>query len=523
MTTSTALPSNPKPGVTGALRRISATEAVLFAALSLAYWIAAIRISAQRPFWMDELMAIWTARMPDIAAMWDVIKRGGEFSPPFYDLSLHYIIALVGDGFLTLRLPSITAVFIVSLAAFVLMRRRYATLTALTAMALCLTGGLFPFALEVRPYAPLTACFALAVLAWDIPASARPTLARSAAIFALLTIAIGMHFYAVLLAAAVGLMEFIWMIRHRRIRWLYVIAIGLACLSVFLWLPIMQHIMAYNSGDTAAPEYYARPRAILLPFVYLFLMIGFEASMIIAPATVMLVAIAGWMAVKVWRRGNPVQALDNIGNLDIIIGITCAIPLLVFIFSATVTHTYNLRYVIAGAFGLSMLTARLIASIGEARAFSYFVVAASIGLTAYVAATDVVPTSRERALTVVNQAPAGMTVVTGDALRFMELREAARADVSARLLYLKSLAGTASPDPTNENQLLRWAAIKPAELPFSEIEPFLAAKPRETFLLFTDGEAVDLLPKQLAARGYISKIILRDGNATLAEVRAAAR
>ena len=514
--------SSPHPIESPTVRTASngTIDAVLLAMLTAGYWFAAIRSAATRPLWMDEVLSKWTARLPDISAIWDALNRGSDFSPPPHYLLLHQIIALGGDNVLALRLPSIAAIYIAAFAAFVLMRRYYGVPASLLAMALCLAGGLLPFAVQARPYALVAACFASALVVWDSTKNEQPSWRRTAALFALLVMTVSLHFYAVLLATSVGLMELIWTVKHRRIRWIYMFAIGLACISILLWLPLMQHISALNSGDTDAAGYYARPRAASLPIVYALLMVGYDASIIATPLTVMITAIVGWIGVKIWFNGRSEIPRTNACNLDIIIGVTCAIPLFVFAFSALVTHTFNLRYVVAAAIGLSLLTARLIAVTRNSTAYSYFVIAASIGLFLHASIAELPLTPRERALAMVEQAPRNLPIVTGNALRFIELRESASASVTARLTYLKSPAGTVSPDPTNENQLMRWLAINP-DLAIADIAPFANNNPR--FVLFYDEGATDLLPAQLQARGDRINILKQDGDAYLAEIDSPSR
>ena len=498
----------------GATRGAIVIPVVLLALLSASYFFAAMQIAAGRPFWMDEVLAVWTARLPDVAAIWDALNKGAEFSPPLYHLFLQKVIQLGGGSALALRLPSTVAVYVVGVAAFILVRRRYCVAVAALAMALCLTGGLFPFGLQVRQYAGVVACFAVALVIWDVPVERTPSWRNATTMLVLLTIAVGMHFYAVLVAASVGLMELIWTAVHRRIRWLHIGAIGMACCSVLLWLPIMRHIAAFNLGDVDAPAYYARPMLSDLPDVYYFLAAR-SAPVFLALLAVLCTGAAEYVLVR--RRGGGLLEPRKTGvdNLDIIVGVTCAIPVLVFVFSVVVTHTYNLRYVIAAALGLSVLAARLVAMTRWSAAFSNFVVCIAIGATLNVALAPATDDPLRRALALLERAPPHLPVVTGNGLRFLEMREGAGAAAAGRLFYLKSPAGTASPDPTNEHQVERWKTIAP-NLAVMDVAPFVAAHRR--FVLFRDASAVDLLPGLLAGRGYRLSEIARDGDAYLAEV-----
>ncbi|HTU55236.1 MAG TPA: hypothetical protein VMF62_14825, partial [Acetobacteraceae bacterium] len=124
----------------------------LFLALLLIaeYLVLACSAAARRPLWMDEVLAAWTARLPSVGAIWSALEKGADFDPPLYHFLLHAIVLSGARGDLAVRMPSIIAGLVVALASFVLVRRRHPAPVAFLAMALCLVGGLYPFALDAR-------------------------------------------------------------------------------------------------------------------------------------------------------------------------------------------------------------------------------------------------------------------------------------------------------------------------------------------------------------------------------------
>ncbi|MFZ1960495.1 MAG: hypothetical protein WBC64_05645 [Methylovirgula sp.] len=482
--------------------------------ISVSYFVTAAKFASVRPFWMDEVLAVWTARLPTVAAVWDALGKGAEFSPPLYILFLQKIIQLGAGNALMLRLPSVVAVYIVGVAAFVLMRRRYSLPLAALAMAICLIGGLFPFALQARPYACVTACFALVLVIWDIPSDRSPSLWRAAAILVLLVIAIGMNFYAVLLAAGVGLMELAWTALHRRVRWLYVAAIALAILSILLWLPIMQHVAAFNHSDSGAPNYYARPALDRLILAYIYLLVGhrqiwFSPLILLAPAL-----LGGTLAMLLRRRPSTTHRSD-LDNLNIIVVAMSVLPLLVYFFALEVTHTFNCRYFAVAALGLALLVARLVAALPWSKAVACLLVTAALGISLTPATHLGLPKSPVQALALVDRAPPNLPIATGNGLRFFELRENAVPAIGDRIRYLESPTDAISPDPTNQHQVERWKTIAP-QLAVSSIAEFLRSNSR--FLLFSDTSGIDPLPALLVEQGNRLRVIARAEDAYLAEV-----
>ena len=470
-------------------KRATPIAAILLALVSLAYFATAIWFAAHSPLWMDEVLAVWTARMPTAAGVWRALEKGAEFSPPLYHLLLQKIIQLGGAGTLAMRAPSILAGYVAATAVGVLIRRRANFPIAALAMSLILVGGLYLFAIQARPYALVTACIACALLVWDGPAEARDSPVRAAGLALLLALAVGLHFYAVLLVGGFAAMEVLRARVYGRIRWLSVAAILLAGASILIWLPIARAAGRFNPDDVAALGYYARPTLVGLLRAYVGLM-GSGGLLVSA-------IVAGAVAARILTRGKDETKPVPDPALAIMTATLCAMPAAIFLFALLVTHTFNDRYVVAGALGLAMLLA-----IGVSRLPHAGLVSAALIATAgvsFVAAqfAEGADDVRTEAIAAVEAAPQGLPIVTGNGLRFFELSEGAKPAVAHRLVYLTSPSGVISPDPTNEHQVQRWANIR-GDLAVIDAAGFVARNPR--FLVFSDPSAVDVLPDWLAAK-----------------------
>ena len=494
------------PGPAILKRRVDRAAIGLTALASAAYLWIALSV-ASKPYWMDEVLAVWTARRDGVHGVWDALRQGAEFSPPLYHLMLQAILAAGFDNPVLLRLPSILAIYVVALAAFVLVRRRFALPVACLALVFCLSGPLFSYAVQARQYACVAACFALACTLWDGRAERTVSGIRALGIAVLLSLAIGMHFYAILLAAALGLMELGWMLRHRRVRWPIVLALLMAAASLLLWLPIMQAVSAYNLGDAAAPDYYARPTVERLFATYA-VMLGGNGML---PPTPLAILLAGFCARVVARRRASARAED----FGILAAVLCMVPLLIFAFSALVTGTFNPRYVIVTAIGVSLIVAQCVAANRHGDVIACGMIAASIAAF-QIGGETAQPTRREMAIDLVNHAPEGLPIATGNGLRFFETYEGADRAVARRLSFLKVPDLSRSPDPTNDHQVERWVNIN-AELPVVSIDRFLASNTE--FLLFEEPKQPDMVPDYLRARGYVVTPIVERASMSLTLVR----
>ncbi|TPG56377.1 hypothetical protein EAH76_02125 [Sphingomonas glacialis] len=464
------------PHTSGRLARLDRAAVLLFAALTAIYFVEAATLAAHAPFWMDEVLTLWTARLPDAAAIWSALCRGAEFTPPLYDWLIHVLSRAGITSALGLRLPSIVAIYVAALATGAIARRHAGLAPAALAAGVVLASGLFGWAVQLRPYALVTAAFACALAVYDRPG--RASNRRLTAMTLLLTLAIGLHFYALVLAAGLGALEAARARDERRaLSWRTLAAIGLAGSSILLWLPILLAARAYSGSDVFAPDYYAKPEGIAIVRTYAILL-----GWLILP-------LVGLLVVSIAVRRN----VSSLRTTALVIAL---LPIGVFIFAMFVSHSYSDRYALAGGIGIGLLFAALAHQLGaRAAPASVLLLALLILGSAWRNGGEIAKTDRLDAIAVMKAAPATLPIVTGSGLRFFELRHNVP---GARLVFLDT-PNIPPGDPTNRNQVLRWKAIDPM-LSVENADAFVCSTP--AFYLFAqppDGGA-DTLPDWLAGR-----------------------
>ncbi len=457
----------------------------LFGLLSACYFFQAFSLAANAPLWMDEVLAVWTARLPSFGAIWQALENGAEFTPPLYDSLLHMMMGMGLTSPIMIRLPSIMAGYLAALAMGVLVRRRLGTTLAAVAAGVVLSGGMFEFAVQARPYACVIAAFGWTLVLWDRLPSNGPASLRLLLPMALLLIAmVALHFYAVLLVMTLGLMEVVWRgMEGRAPRLSVIICIGVAGASIFLWLPIMEAASAFSSQDVIAPDYYGRPRWIVLLATYVLL--GGSTGL----------AMAACCLVLIVTRGSHLS-----GRRDIAVALLLlSIPILIFAFAHVGTHSFAPRYAVAGTFGFALLTVCMIRQAGDR---AHFLAAAILAILLMLSMFDRYGGELEKpdrldALALANAAPGDLPIATGSGLRFFELLANLPPSVARRVIYL-DLPDVPPPDPTNRHQVERWSKID-RRLPVVDAQSFICATPR--FLLLTEpGDGSDIMPAWLAAR-----------------------
>ena len=488
---------------------------VLFVALSAAFLVSAMVISAKAPLWMDEVMASWMSQLP-VKTIWQAISHGTISSPPTYFYLLKGVSAIFGHGYLALRLPSILAVYFIGVLTYLLMRRRFSRSTAVLAMALCFVTGLFSYATQVREYALMTLCFAMAVYLWYPRDGQTIARWRVALITALLAAGVALHFYGILLVAALALMELLWSYSNRRIRFPLWAGIFVAGGSVFAWLPLMGRIMKYTGSYEASAEYYAAPTLQRLLSAYADLFFGVKGMTLLVGLLCVMALAFYWARFKgVSALVTPAEERANAGfsrntNLEILVLGSLVVPLIVYVFARVVTHTFNDRYAIAACFGFAMLVARIVSYFRFRDAISCVVVLAAIVLLAgaprrSAADNDVYATK------FLESTPDSVPIVVGEGLAYFELQVRADPRLLKRLVYLTVPKGETSPDITNEDLLKRWQEFHP-DLTMQTPEAFLKANAH--FYVLHTSQSTDVITPFLTASGRLravwNQIILRD-------------
>ena len=156
------------------------------------------------------------------------------------------------------------------------------------------------------------------------------------------------------------------------------------------------------------------------------------------------------------------------------------LPLIVFCFSVTVTKTFEERYVVSAAIGMSALVAGSLSNVPIfRRAVPFLVLVAALLIAGhrphYVGEFDRQP--------VFQLLSGSYPIVVAEGLQFFPLEESAPPDIRSRLVYLTLPPGVHAADPTNEHQIERWKAINPS-LPVESAAEFLKRTP-EFYVLDT--------------------------------------
>jgi uncharacterized membrane protein len=476
----------------------AATFLVFVYVATAAYAMAALGIAKRTPFWSDEVLAVWAARLPTVHEITTAIWHGAEFSPPTYDIFLHLVFRGFGSSLLVARMPSIVAVFCTAVVVAWITGRRLGTIAAALAFGLVLNSPLFDFAIQARPYAILIALISIILLFWSGYKSGvwRPTM-----IGLLLFMCMSLHVYAIVAFAVFALMEALTSARSRAIRPAIWIALAAAAAASAVWMPLVLHLSAFNSGDTGSADFYGAPTLQHLIEHFDTLFRGSTAFGIFLLAAILL--IAGACATASVVRTTPRPKPPSSG--DAVIAIMAAALLasfpVGFLLALGATHVFSARYALPAVLGAILLLV-----LGLTRLPSYRLVGCLLcALLAVLPLWRGMPQrDSARAIALLGDTPG--PVVVSDSQLFMEIVENAAPDLRDRLVHLAKPPGVADGDTSSDHQLQRLVTSFRPDLAMREPFAFMAEHPHFTEVC-RPSSARDAFCAWLIAQGRVQGVV----------------
>lgn len=192
----------------------------------------------RRPFWFDELISYYLADLPSIGQIWPLIARGIELNPPLPFWITWVIHHTIGQGEVATRLPALAGFWLMCVCLHYFVRRRSDALHGFWAMLLPLFTYTAAEATWARGYGLMLGSSAAALLCWQLAADG---IRRSLALVGLavsVATAVSCHYYALYVAGALALGEFVRTLDRKRIDyriWLALLT-GVSPLAAYLSL-----------------------------------------------------------------------------------------------------------------------------------------------------------------------------------------------------------------------------------------------------------------------------------------------
>jgi 4-amino-4-deoxy-L-arabinose transferase-like glycosyltransferase len=315
--------------------------AFLAAIVLAAFYLAtSIYVASNRLFWMDEIVTVDVAWLPQWGTILTALGHAADSLPPMY----YWVVRFSGDMFghseLAARLPSAVAMVAGLLITFDCARRLTDGLHGLIALSLLGCSFLPYYGYEARSYAIYFMLSALGLWIWTCTRDDR---VWPAVLFGVvLGLAVAVHYYAVLLIVPYALLElYRWKPWQRPSAKLIAGILGAVVGVVLLWRLMSSFASRYGG------EFWARPSLDTSGSVYAALF----------PDGLLLLAIS---MVWVVLRPNPRFEPQPMQSSELLGWFFLCIPLAGFVLAKVKTHAFLPRYFICVLPGVAVAFACLL-------------------------------------------------------------------------------------------------------------------------------------------------------------------
>ncbi len=341
--------------------------------------VLALVWSHVRLMWNDEFLSFYSDSVPTLAGVLRVQTHFPiSLDPPAYHLLSHLSMDAIGRNGTALRLPALGGFLLLELSLFVLVRRIAGHRAALIAMALPLCTASFRYAVEGRPYGLLLGLYAAALACWyfatqsdeafapalhtrneHAPPSRRSLRLRWVPLLGLflsIALAITSHYFGVLILLPVSAGELVRTLQRRRFDWPVVGVLAAGFLSIALILPGKAALAPYqrhyytssvnlHNVSQGYRELFVRYNTWPIPLQRV-------SALLLALGTV-------WLIVAMVRRLRRGPATEPEALWAALLGLA-VLPFFGYLFGKFVTHTMEVRYVIAALIPFAVSVALLL-------------------------------------------------------------------------------------------------------------------------------------------------------------------
>lgn len=309
--------------------------------------------SHARLMWNDEFLSFYS---DGVATFMQVIlvqlHHPISLDPPTYHLLSHLSMDLIGRNAIALRLPALAGFLLFQLCLFFFVRRLAGTRSAVIAMAVPILTASFRYSLEGRPYGLLLGLYALSLLCWQIATLGdgiqddnipRSRLLPLTGLTLSIALAITSHYFGVLILIPVSLGELSRISIRKRLDFGVLISLALGLASVGLILPFKRALMVYRQ------HYYitgVNIHDISQGYRELFLRYTTWPIPIQKLAAAIMVVLALTLAYAGYKRFKRRAATEH-AYTWVALSAMALLPFFGYLFGRFVTHTMEVRYVIA--------------------------------------------------------------------------------------------------------------------------------------------------------------------------------
>jgi 4-amino-4-deoxy-L-arabinose transferase-like glycosyltransferase len=307
--------------------------------------------SHARLLWNDEFLSFYSDSVATFHQVLLVqLHHPISLDPPTYHLLSHLCMDILGRNAIALRLPALAGFLLFQLCLFFFVRRLAGPRAAIVAMAVPVLTASFRYSLEGRPYGLLLGLYALSLLCWQIATeddsptdTTRSRLLPLIGLTLSIALAITSHYFGVLILIPVSLGELSRILIRKRLDLGVLSALILGLASVVLILPFKRALMVYRQHYYVAG---VNLHDISQGYRELFLRYTTWPMSLQKLAAALMVALALTLAIAGYQRFKRRPATEH-AYIWVALFSMALLPFFGYLFGRFVTHTMEVRYVIA--------------------------------------------------------------------------------------------------------------------------------------------------------------------------------
>ncbi len=309
---------------------------------SVVYFCFTVPIALRKLMWDDEFFTLYISGAASFSEIWKAVLTGADQHPPSFYFLTHTVFSGFGISHLTLRLPAMLGFWLMLLCLYAIVARRTSPIYGLAAMLFPLLTWIVRYATEARGYGLVLGFGSLALLCWLCASDGRRRACALPGLSLSLMLAVGSHYYAILLLLPLGVGELVRWLIIRRVDW----AVATAFTGAVL--PLALFHTAIQSAQTYSAHFWARP-GWSQPF-YFFPMV-FRPALLPLLAALMIYCMV--LQLRFPQRGQgreqtrPVWQLHEISAW----GGFVLLPFIGILIAKFVTQAYHPRYFMSAFLG----------------------------------------------------------------------------------------------------------------------------------------------------------------------------
>jgi hypothetical protein len=457
-------------------------------AFTVVFLVASIARDLRTTLWFDELFTLHLAKLANVRE----IISFNDASPPLYPIIVHWLLPIVGNEALAVRLPSTLGYCAMLLCVWAFCRGRLPAAFAFAVPLLTFERGLF-FATDGRPYGLVLGCAGAALLCWQIAADDQRRAVTIPLLAVCLALMVALHYYAIFFLVPLFLAEVVrWRISGRP-------DFGIWAAMVPAVVVLGLHYALFVAGQDYGANFWAQPSlGAIVPFYERFL---FPPLIFGGLAFLIVTLLTGWSS-----RGNENTLKTNFAlhEWTAIVALVLLPPAIVVV-SLFTTNAFFERYLLWTVIGFAVLgAAGLSAAVRGRPAAGVMLIIVAIAAMARLEVgplfgPPILPTAeavRQELDTLVREG--SEPIVVANAHAFMELSYYLGAPLRERLVFPLSRELDLKYRGFDTDALTLGPLSRRTPIRVKAYEEILAEN--KTFLLVAFEH--DYLPQHLTASGY---------------------